>query len=559
MKSLTLRNNLQLREAELELRRLEQAIGKLRVEHLEEKTQRLLGSTRFAEQDLAAKLALLDSLEAELRDELQATQTRLRETSQQWLHAQQALERGAGDPPAEDAAEPWNLLRQSQEEQASLLNQTLRDLAVCRLCWRRRYELANGTVKPETVRAWSKEAQTFRERMQRSRQLLELRSQDRRGELVALRRTSLQQGQRPADPGQPEMAAQIAEVDRIVRAYESRLVAVAASERLLDRFAAELGGRAESLSTLQRLMQCVHALRNVWYYEITSVDDRPVTVAKACSGLTLIVLGMLFARMASRQVRRRVVPRLGLDQGAAAALQTIIFYALLACSVFFSFELVHLPLTVFTFLGGAVAIGVGFGSQNVLSNFISGLILLAERPIRVGDLVDIEGLYGTVEDIGAHSTRLRTGSNLEIIVPNSKFLESNVTNWTLSDTRIRLQVSVGVGYGSPTRSVEQLLKDSVHDHPQILPEPAPIVIFTDFGDNALQFQVHFWMQMRSLMEGEKVKSEIRHTIDDLFRAHHITIAYPQRDIHLDMQSPIQVQVRRFPEADADPQRGLRAA
>ena len=134
LKSLTLRNNLQLREAELELRRLEQALGKLRVEHLEEKTQRLLGSTRFAEQDLAAKLALLDSLEAELRDELQATQTRLRETSQQWLHAQQALERGAGDPPAEDAAEPWNLLRQSQEEQASLLNQTLRDLAVCRLC-----------------------------------------------------------------------------------------------------------------------------------------------------------------------------------------------------------------------------------------------------------------------------------------------------------------------------------------------------------------------------------------------------------------------------------------
>ena len=119
-------------------------------------------------------------------------------------------------------------------------------------------------------------------------------------------------------------------------------------------------------------------------------------------------------------------------------------------------ELIHLPLTVFAFMGGAVAIGVGFGSQNVLNNFMSGLILLAERPIRVGDLVDIDGLYGTIEHVGARSTRVKTGSNLEIIVPNSKFLENNVTNWTLSDARIRVSVQVGVAYGTPTGKVSRV-------------------------------------------------------------------------------------------------------
>ena len=131
-------------------------------------------------------------------------------------------------------------------------------------------------------------------------------------------------------------------------------------------------------------------VKAAWNYELTSVDDRPITVSKVVSGVVLMLLGLYFSRRLSRLIGNRMLPRMGLQNGAATAIQSIAFYLLITCFGFVSLELINVPLTVFAFLGGAVAIGVGFGSQNILNNFISGLILLAERPIRVGDLVEIE-------------------------------------------------------------------------------------------------------------------------------------------------------------------------
>jgi small-conductance mechanosensitive channel len=220
---------------------------------------------------------------------------------------------------------------------------------------------------------------------------------------------------------------------------------------------------------------------------------------------------------------------------------------MITCFGFISLELTNVPLTIFTFLGGAVAIGVGFGSQNILNNFISGLILLAEQPIRVGDLIDIDGLSGNVEKIGARSTRVKTGANLEIIVPNSKFLESNVTNWTLSDTRMRTVVKVGVAYGSPTERVAAILKQAVDECPLALPAPEPIILFKDFGDNSLSFEVHFWIYVRTMMQARKIESDLRYIIDGLLRAADISIAFPQRDVHLDTVKPIEVNIRQLAE------------
>jgi small-conductance mechanosensitive channel len=247
----------------------------------------------------------------------------------------------------------------------------------------------------------------------------------------------------------------------------------------------------------------------------------------------------------SRVVGRRIFTRLGMTPGAASAVQTISFYILLTVFGFLSLELANVPLTIFTFLGGAVAIGVGFGSQTLMNNFISGLILLAERPVRVGDLVDIDGVNGTIEYIGARSTRVKTGANLEILVPNSQLLENKVTNWTLSDSQIRIMVGVGVAYGSPTRNVAGLLRQAVTDNPDVLSTPEPLILFKEFGDNALNFEVHFWVQMRTVMQGERVASEVRHAIDDLLARANITIAFPQRDVHLDSVKPLEVNVRQI--------------
>ena len=125
------------------------------------------------------------------------------------------------------------------------------------------------------------------------------------------------------------------------------------------------------------------------------------------------------------------------------------FYFLLTVAFLTALRMVQIPLTAFAFVGGALAIGVGFGSQNIVNNFISGIILLVERPIKRSDLVDVGGIFGNVEQIGLRSTRIRTGDNVHIIVPNASFLESNVVNWTHSDPKVRVSVSVGVAYGSP--------------------------------------------------------------------------------------------------------------
>jgi small-conductance mechanosensitive channel len=250
-----------------------------------------------------------------------------------------------------------------------------------------------------------------------------------------------------------------------------------------------------------------------------------------------------------------------MHRSAAAAMQSLALYLLVATFTLWALRFVNVPLGLFTFLGGAIAIGVGFGSQNIVNNFISGLILLAERPVRTGDLIQLNELFGTVEHIGARSTRITTAANLEIIVPNSTFLENNVINWTLASNMIRTSICVGVTYGSPTRIVSRLLKRAAEEHGLILDNPEPFVWFTDFGDNSLNFELHFFIQIRNMMERRRVESDIRYKINELLSDAGITVAFPQRDVHLDTVQPLNVQItpRDHDEADAPADDSRKAA
>jgi small-conductance mechanosensitive channel len=205
---------------------------------------------------------------------------------------------------------------------------------------------------------------------------------------------------------------------------------------------------------------------------------------------------------------------------------------------------VKIPLTIFAFLGGALAIGVGFGAQNLINNFISGIILLFERPIKVGDIIEVEDTRGRVVTIGGRCSRVRRFDGIDILVPNSSFLEKNVVNWTLTDEVVRLSVSVGVAYGSPTQQVSDLMAGAAEAHEKILKQPQPVVLFEDFGDNALLFTIYFWSEVSPWMDFRIVASELRHEIDKLFAKAGITIAFPQRDVHLDSPTPIQVQIAK---------------
>jgi len=210
--------------------------------------------------------------------------------------------------------------------------------------------------------------------------------------------------------------------------------------------------------------------------------------------------------------------------------------------VVFSLLAVNIPLTAFAFMGGALAIGIGFGAQNIINNFISGLILLVEKPIKLGDIVEVEGIRGRVSNIGSRCCLVSRADGVDMLIPNSSFLEKSVTNWTLSDRKLRFGVNVGVAYGAPLPEAMRLLRLAAHGNPAVLDNPAPEVQLEDFGDNAQVLRVEYWLDMAVSPDFRRVASEIRQAIGEAFAASGIEISFPQRDIHLDSRAPLQVEV-----------------
>jgi len=290
------------------------------------------------------------------------------------------------------------------------------------------------------------------------------------------------------------------------------------------------------------LSDALRLAADICSYQLTIIEGTPITVGKLVLALALVAIGYLVSRRLSRAVGRVLISRARLDPGAAAAVATLGFYLFFVLFAVTALQLVKFPLNALAIAGGALAIGIGFGSQNIMNNFISGLILLVERPIRVNDLVRVEGSDGTVEHIGARSTQIRAPDNTQIIVPNSYFLQNTVINYTLSDDIIRTRVTVGIIYGSPTREATRLIRLAIDEHPEILRAHDPRLIFADFGDNALLFEAYFWIRMRSFMDRLRIESDVRYRIDDLFREAGLVIAFPQRDVHLDTSRPLDVRL-----------------
>jgi len=212
---------------------------------------------------------------------------------------------------------------------------------------------------------------------------------------------------------------------------------------------------------------------------------------------------------------------------------------------------VKIPLTVFAFAGGALAIGLGFGTQTLLKNFVSGIIILFERPFRVGDVLDVSGNRGTVTSIGLRASVLQLWDGTETLIPNSALLENNLTNWTFSNRTVRFTVAVGVAYGSDTRRVVQLLTEVAERHGLIEKDPKPQVLFTDFGESALSFELRFWVDVLRANSAQ-VASDLRHMIAGTFAENGIVIAFPQRDLHLDTARPLQVELVRGSSSQPEP-------
>lgn len=330
-------------------------------------------------------------------------------------------------------------------------------------------------------------------------------------------------------------------------------------QRLLERSLRDLDGVATAGSLGQRLGSALRrASTAVWQYELFSatdvqhVDGRTVTVdygvtvGKSIGVLGLFVLGWLVAARVSRAAIGLLVRRLQLSPQSGRVLNRWVMSLLLLGVLIVALKLARIPLTAFAFLGGALAIGVGFGTQNIIKNLISGAIILFERKVRVGDIVTIDGVSGTVTSVDLRATTVRGFDGIEAIVPNSNLLENRVSNWSYGSPTVRRAILVGLRYGSDMRRASELVRACALAHPAVLDTPVPEVLFDDFGADAQVLRLHYWLRLGGAQAGPVVDSDLRHAIGEALAAADLVIAYPQRDVHLGLTGPIDVRMLAAP-------------
>ncbi|MDD5760920.1 MAG: mechanosensitive ion channel [bacterium] len=290
-------------------------------------------------------------------------------------------------------------------------------------------------------------------------------------------------------------------------------------ESLLGKYLPSLYGslRADIRETLYRP-----------YFKIGDIPVNPIFLVK--SFLFFVVLGLL-SRAIRRTLQSKVLVHTTLDEGQRYALGQITGYAVFLVGLLAGLQWVGLNLSNLVLLGSAVGIGVGFGLQNIASNFLSGIILLMERPIRVGDRVEVGGINGDVVRIGGRSTWVRTNDNVVIIIPNSEFVNSRVTNWTANDRQVRFSIPLGVSYGSDPEGVRDVLLGVALAHPDVLKDPPPEILFAGFGDSSLDFELRVWTITR-VQTPRPLSSELYFAIFRAFKENGIEIPFPQRDLHL---------------------------
>jgi len=292
------------------------------------------------------------------------------------------------------------------------------------------------------------------------------------------------------------------------------------------------------------IVTTILSLASIIFFTVTAINAAgiplPWNAPLPAVSLSLLQIFLLVALLvavfwiSSRTKRflfNRFLVNSGLDRALQYAIAQIISNVVLVVGVLIVLENTGIHLGALAVFAGAVGVGVGFGLQNIASNFISGLVILAERPITIGDRVEVAGITGQVQQIRARSTVIRTNDNIAMIVPNTKFIDSPVTNWTYGDPRVRFRIPVGVAYGSNIARVREALLAAGHENPNTLKDPAPSVFLNKFGENSIDFELVVWSSEMSARPS-RYRSDLNFAIEQKFREAGIEIAFPQRDLHI---------------------------
>lgn len=278
-------------------------------------------------------------------------------------------------------------------------------------------------------------------------------------------------------------------------------------------------------------MNIWHKLHEIFYeFELFKIQEVGITLNHLLVALISVLGAIFISRMVRKILKKRVFRRMNIDVGLEYTLLRILHFLILGIGIYVGLASINIPMGAVLGLFAVLGVGIGFGFQNVAANFISGVILLLERPIKISDRIEINGLWGDVQQISLRTTVVRTPDNIAIIVPNSNLLNNNLTNYSYGESSIRLRIPVGVAYGSDIPKVLEVLEAAGKSHKETMQDPAPAVWFKEFADSSLNFELLVWI--KNPERKYWVTSDINKEIDARFRKENIVIPFPQHDLHI---------------------------
>ncbi len=272
-------------------------------------------------------------------------------------------------------------------------------------------------------------------------------------------------------------------------------------------------------------------LKTAWNYELFHLGNSSFTT----HSIFILCISLFLLFYISSKIKnlliKKVFPRYNLEIGVSQSIATILRYILIIIGLVIIFQTLGVDLSAIGLMVGALGVGIGFGLQSITNNFISGIIILFERPIKVGDRVEIDDLAGNIVKISARATTIITNDNIAVIVPNSDFINTRVINWSHNNRQIKLNFPIGVSYKEDPQRIRELLTEVANANPGILSTPPPYILFEGYGDSSLNFEVMVWTSEYT-DQPRKLRSEMYYEIFSKFKEHNVEIPFPQRDIHL---------------------------
>jgi potassium efflux system protein len=545
-------DTLALRKREVDRELLAQDVQQLAVRARQELVARMSPLVVVSQADYQQQIDDIKKKEDAANKLLQRAQTRLQGVNVQLREAQQQYDAAAGDRFV--LAEKLEVQRRAREkltDEIDSLTQRLQRLAQLRLAWNHRYQIAANNPADPDREAWArlktlqKDTKSVLDELAADLRMEILRMRDLRSSLTSVTKKAEEAASGP-DGLRSAFEMQQYQLELTLRIHERNLVMIETSRRVHEKLLEEIALRVEGLSAKTLALDAWYQADLIWNYELAHIEKEPITVRNVVTGLIVLGCGWMLSRFLSAVFAHRLLKRFRLSKDGTAAIRTLLYYTLLTIVVLWALRTVNVPLTAFTILGGALAIGVGFGSQALINNFIGGLIMLAERPVRLGERITFGNFDGVVEDVGFRCTKLRTQADHLVTIPNSTLVNESIENVDRRRT-IRRLMNVQISYNTTQSMVAaavQAIRDILEEkeireriHPIVgFEEFPPRVYFNDYNVESLNIQVVYWyapVDSWAYMEHcERVNFRIMEEFDRLG----VEFAFPSRTVYVKNQN-----------------------